>query len=71
MSDWWQSTWDPYQLLIDHGKALAKIDHQQRELAQIQNQLAATMRDLVIQHNELVSVIRTHKQAIEQLNKDK
>lgn len=68
--EWWQPSFDPMEALVNNGHRIKALEHNQRELIKAQNDLGASMKDLVLQHNELVAVLKSHKSEIHQLKLD-
>jgi SMC interacting uncharacterized protein involved in chromosome segregation len=67
MSEWWQPSFDPMEALISNGHKIRTLEHNQRELIKAQNDLGQSMKELVLQHNELIGALHNHKREIEQL----
>ncbi len=67
MSEWWQPSFDPMEELINSRHRIKALEHNQRELIKAQNDLGSSMKELVIQHNELIGALQNHKREIERL----
>lgn len=70
MTQYWQPSFDPMEELINSRNRIRQLEVNQRELVNVQNELGAAVKDLVLQHNELIIVVKTHKQEIQRLRKE-
>lgn len=60
----WQPSFDPMEELITQRQRINQLEQNQRSLIQAQNEIGSAMKDLVLQHNELVGALQNHKNQI-------
>jgi len=61
MSEWWQPTFDPMDVLIDLNRRVSILEQNQGALVKAQNDLGESMRQLVEQHNTIIELIKDIK----------
>ena len=61
MSEWWQPTFDPMDVLIDLNRRVSILEQNQQALVKAQNDLGESMRQLVEQHNTIIELIKDTK----------
>jgi hypothetical protein len=61
MSEWWQPTFDPMDVLIDLNRRVSILEQNQQALVKAQNDLGESMRQLVEQHNSIIELIKDIK----------
>ena len=61
MNEWWQPTFDPWDVLIDLNRRVSILEQNQGALVKAQNDLGESMRQLVEQHNAIIELIKPGK----------
>jgi hypothetical protein len=62
MNEWWQPTFDPWDVLIDLNRRVSILEQNQQALVKAQNDLGESMRQLVEQHNTIIALISKDRQ---------
>lgn len=69
MNQWWQTDFDPMQVLIEHGHQIQQLNRNIIEVARAHNQSEESMLEIVQQHNQLIEQIKVLKSEIERLKR--